>query len=606
VKDLVLTAKDTGERLLTLRGGEVNFEIQKLIGREVSSVTLMEPSFVISPRFLGMFGPGGPAKPAGGNLAGGWRIGRIECQYGEFEMAGLGSGNLHVQARFAFDIVRPLHGDSPDQTLILWDIQASPGDDQPVVVVDLAEVGFHIQKLKAGRVRSVDLKGGSVFLGERLLGLFKENPGSTPSGAGQWVLDQLKISRIGIRLEDDREFAPDVNFDLNTTLSNVPLGKAASALGEEIQQLEIADLEILSPLDPLAKVLSVRSLVFEFTLAGLLRHEIRSVTVSSPSIYVSPDLFWYMDDAQARFARPPVGSESSNDPVAEPTPGWIVKRFVLVDGRLILGSGGRTNYGLPLTFRTSAEDVSLENLASLRAQAIMEIPSQAYTFENYQLEFTSREGELRLAYPPEKNENNLVGTIYLDDIRWRQYRASDSWVSVTFDRGGINGSFGGTTYKGYSAGGFSFFFNSDSPWIGWIAGEGIDLKKLTHVISPQNFQMTGPLDYQVQVDAQRALIQRMKGEFQTTKGGRLKVGKLDDLLGRIPGDWPGLKKDSTRIALETLRDFDYETCKGKFWFVDAQGVLDLGLQGPSGSRNFEIVLHADSSQDGLWKKQKSR
>jgi hypothetical protein len=300
-----------------------------------------------------------------------------------------------------------------------------------------------------------------------------------------------------------------------------------------------------------------------------------------------------MEDAQKRFG----GQDSTSAPNQ---PGWMVKQFTLVGGSLILGSGGRRNYGLPLTFRTSAQDVSLENLASLRAQAVLEIPSQQYQFEQYQLEFTSQAGELRLAYPPD--QNNLVGTIHLDDVRWRQYRAGGAWVSVTFDQLGINGAFGGTTYKGYSSGGFSFFFNADAPWIGWVSGKGLDLRQLTNVVSPQNFQMTGPLDFELQVDAKRALIQRVKGNLQTTKPGRLRIRKLDDLLARIPDTWAGVKKDSTKIALETLRDFDFETCKGDFWFVDSQGIFDLALQGPSGSRNFEVVLHSDDSSDGQWKK----
>jgi hypothetical protein len=177
---------------------------------------------------------------------------------------------------------------------------------------------------------------------------------------------------------------------------------------------------------------------------------------------------------------------------------------------------------------------------------------------------------------------------------------------VTFDRQGINGSFGGTAYKGYNTGGFSFFFQNDAPWIGWVAGEGIDLKKLTNVISPQNFQMTGPMDYQVQIDARRTNIHRVKGKLEATRPGTLRIAKLDDLLGRIPDAWSGLKQSSTRIALETLRDFDFETCKGNFWFVDSQGVLDLALQGPSGSRKFEVMLHSDDSPQGLWKKRTSK
>ena len=79
------------------------------------------------------------------------------------------------------------------------------------------------------------------------------------------------------------------------------------------------------------------------------------------------------------------------------------------------------------------------------------------------------------------------------------------------------------------------------------------------------------------------------------------IRKIDDLLARIPTTWHLLKQSSTRIALETLRDFDYTKGGGDFWFVGSQGVLRLKLQGPTGSRNFETVLHAEDTPQGRWK-----
>jgi hypothetical protein len=114
--------------------------------------------------------------------------------------------------------------------------------------------------------------------------------------------------------------------------------------------------------------------------------------------------------------------------------------------------------------------------------------------------------------------------------------------------------------------------------------------------------MSGPLDFAVQMNAEARSIQRLKGRFQTTAPGRMHIGKIDELLARIPSGWSPLKQDTVRIALETLRDFDYDTAGGEFWFVDRQGILDLALQGPFGSRKFHIVLHADESTTGQWKK----
>ena len=173
---------------------------------------------------------------------------------------------------------------------------------------------------------------------------------------------------------------------------------------------------------------------------------------------------------------------------------------------------------------------------------------------------------------------------------------------MTFDQKGINGAFGGKTYRGDVAGGFSFFFEGDSPWIGWVSGRNVALRELTNVLAPQNFQMSGPLEFRLQMDAQGPKVDRVLGEFRVTRPGKMVIGKINDLLKMIPPTWNLAKQGSTRIALETLRDFDYTKAGGDFWFVQSQGVLRLALQGPSGSRNFDVVLHADDSPEGRWKK----
>lgn len=595
VSQLALKSRQSGEVVLQLHAGEVVFDFRELVGARVTEIRLVHPKIEVSPElFTAMArGDGSADAQAGGRP---WAIGRLVCDYGELRLQGVGPEGLEASAKFAFDIKGLSSGGESEHEAVLWDVLVLGTGGGKFLVLDLAKIRFSLAGLRDfRRIESLELQGGELVIGKALQGLF-DGPGAAPASdkiEAPFVLGRLAIERVHVKLEDERELVAEIQFALNTALTNVPLSKAASALGEEIQFFELADLEILSPLDPLAKVLTVRGIGVEFTISGLLRKEIRSITATAPTIHVSQDLFWFMEDSKKRLA----GDEEAPDQ----GPGWIVKRFTLVDGRLVLGSGGRASYGLPLTFRTHAENVALRNLASLQAQGALEIPGQQYVFDSYQLEFSSQSGELRFAYPPEKGEENLVGTLNLDHLRWRQYQAAEAWVSVTFDHSGINGFFGGAAYGGYISGGFSFFFSGDSPWIGWVSGEAVDLARLTEVISPQNFHMTGPLNFEAQVDAQRQKILRMKGNLLTTAPGQLKIRKLDDLLGRIPQTWGAFKQDSVRIALETLRDFAFTACEGKFWFVDEQGIFDLGLQGPHGSRNFQIVLHADDSPSGRWK-----
>jgi len=594
VESLVLKSRKDGAMLLTLAGGSVNFNFDDLRRRQIGEVRLVEPVINASPRFPEAFAAT-PDAQASGKLGIPWGVRRLVCDYGELNIAEFGPPGLTVRAKFCFDLkdFSPATAPAREHELVIWDLTSATHSDPHFLSLDLVRARFDLEGLIKNRtVKALTLEGGSLVLGKSLREIFASPKSADKPSEASWILENLDVRRVAIRLEDERPEVFDITFALNTSLKNVPLSNSASSLGSEPQLVEIANLEIASPLDPFTKVLTLDSIFLRFTLTGLLRREIESLTILGPTIYIGEDLFWYMDDMQKRL-----GTNGGNDS----EPGWRVRNLIIDYGRLTLGSGGRKQYGLPLSFRTRAQDVALDNLAALKLQAVLEIPPQKYVFDSYQLEFTSEKGELRFAYPPEKNVNNLVGTIRLKGGRWRQYKASESWVSVTFDQHGINGTFGGKVYRGEAWGGFSFFFQSDSPWIGWVSGKDLGLRELTNVISPQNFQMSGPLEFRLQMDAKGHNVERILGEFRVTKPGKMVIGKIDDLLAMIPPTWNLLKQSSTRIALKTLRDFEYTRGSGDFWFVLSQGVLRLALQGPNGSRNFDVVLHADDLPQGRWK-----
>jgi hypothetical protein len=598
-ESLVLKSRQDGATLLTLSGGSITFEFNDLRRRQIGELRLVEPVINASPRFLEAFSPApDTAAPTRSGMP--WTVRRLVCDYGQLHISGYGPSGLDIHSKFCFDFKNfsPATAPAESHELVLWDAVAATHSDPPFLRLDLARAKFDFDGLfKKRSLTGLTLEGGLLVFGKSLREIFFSAPaqaGSSDAAPSEsaWILQALDIRRIAVRLDDERPQISDITFALNTSLKNIPLSKSASALGSEPQTIEIANLEILSPLDPFTKVLTLDSIFLRFTLAGLLRREIDQLTILGPNIFLGEDLFWYMDDMQKRL-----GGDGREDA----GPGWRIKSLGIAFGRLTLGSGGRKQYGLPLSFRTKAEDVALDNLAALKLQAVLEIPPQRYAFDSYQLEFTSEKGELRFSYPPEKNLNNLVGTIRLKSIRWRQYKASNSWISVTFDRSGINGKFGGKVYGGETWGGFSFFFYADSPWIGWLSGRGISLRELTNILSPQNFQLSGPMEFRLQMDARSHNIERVLGDFRATKPGKMVIGKIDDLLTRIPSTWNLVKQGSTRIALQTLRDFEYKKAQGDFWFVDSQGVLRLTLQGPTGSRNFDVVLHADDSPQGRWK-----
>jgi len=79
------------------------------------------------------------------------------------------------------------------------------------------------------------------------------------------------------------------------------------------------------------------------------------------------------------------------------------------------------------------------------------------------------------------------------------------------------------------------------------------------------------------------------------------VNKVNDLLAAIPPEWSSLKSESTRVSLEALRDFDYTEARSDFWFVGRQGIIDIGMKGPAGKRNLQMVFHGrDTDRSARW------
>lgn len=586
--NFVINDPVTGKELARLERGRIVFSLDDLAAGRIGEIHLQNPVLRISPGWSGVL----PTIPENsGSLP--LRIRRIVCEFGELVYEGEADAKPNVRANFCLDWKDFSKDSVTPLKLTLWDVRASTiGYAEPFLALDLVNLeGTPSEMIHNFELRSLAIKGGAMAAGGALEQLAHISPQPSTGPAVIWKIGIVDIQGLKATVGNNPwRTETDASFTINTLLRNLSPAEITSRLGATQQQVEITDLIIPSPNDPFTRVLSLRSVFLKFTLAGILSRELEDVTVLHPVVYIGEDLFAYMETARKRMTG---GSDT-------PAPGWRIRRFDVKFGSVVIGSGGRAEYGLPLNFRTTAENVSLDDLAALTLRGSLEIPAQEYAFPSYQIEISTEPGSLQFSYPPQKEMSNVVGTIRIKSIRWRQYRGIDSWITATFDRQGINGAFGGGLYDGTIAGGFSFFFDAKSPWIGWLSGTGMNLKKLTDVIAPHNFRLTGPLDFEAQVNAESKSIRRVIGRLDTKAPGLMEIGKIDDLLARIPTRWSYLKRDSLRIALESMRDFKYDAGSGNFWFADGQGVFDLKLQGPLGSRKFHTVLHAANSDGEVW------
>lgn len=598
-------AWDRGE--IVLRDAELHFR-----GREVPILRVGELRAGLGPHWRsGRFGSlvlKGPvvsldkkvldhfqrrAPTGGGGGAWPWEIARLEIRNGHLWLEQFGEPALDVSA--GIDGVLDRVGTAApgqEHALDLSQVYVAvhrDGRPVPLLGAGTAAARFSIEGLTARRLAALRVDRGWLLAGAGLEML--AGSGET-GGGGTFTIGSLDLVDLLIQTDETESSLPQLSLKVNTALRDVGIGSAAEELAGKVHQVEFADIDILSPYDPLQRAVTVRTVFVKFSLAGLARREIEDLILLGPTIYVGEALFEYMQRTDDTSKAPP-------QPVAA-TEGWKVKRLEVNFGRVVIAVGGRSRVGLPLSFRTTAENVSLSSLAGLNLNLVLTIPPDDYSFPDYDLALRNVRGDLRLNYPPEEDRQNLVNVVKFDAARWRNFTASSLWVSVTFDMQGINGLFGGEAYRGYVSGGFSFFLQPDAPWTGWIAGTSVNLGELTRAAAPQHFVMTGRADMKLEVNGSGPKIERVLGSAQARGAGRVSVNKLNDLLEAMPPEWYPLKRELTRVGLETLRDFDYTKAGSDFWFVGREGLLGIRMKGPSGSRNIEVVLHGDGSGEGAW------
>lgn len=561
------------------------------------SLVLEEPALSLDRRVIDHFtSPGGK----GTGLAVPWEFGRVEIRRGHIWLEEFGEPAMDISTNIDAVLERVGPG-APDQdhALELSGIYVAvrqEGVPVPLFGAGQAMARATIAGLTDRKLSGLRVDRGWLLAGQGLQALAApakaKDKATAPAPGEPFVFQSIDLVDLQISTGETGGALPEMSFKVNTALRDVALGSVASELAEKIHQVEFADIDILSPFDPLQRAVTVRTLFAKFSLAGLARQEVEELIVLGPTIYAGEALFEYM-------ARADEEGKPQPEPV-EATEGWKVKILEVNFGKLVIAAGGRTQVGLPLAFQTKAENVSLSSLAGLNLDLVLTIPPDNYSFPAYDLEFRNVRGDLRLNYPPGEDENNLVNVVKFDRARWRNFTGRNLWVSVTFDLEGINGQFGGETYKGYVTGGFSFFLQPDAPWTGWLTGTDVDLAELTQAVAPQHFIMTGKADCKLEVNGRGPSIERVLGNVKSKRRGMLAVNKLNEMIEAIPPEWNALKQELTRVSLETLRDFDYTEAGGDFWFVGRQGLLNVKMKGPSGSRNIEFVLHGDGTDGGAW------
>jgi hypothetical protein len=532
-----------------------------------------------------------------------WTLGRVSLKRGQakVDLRGVPLADFGFTLQLANAVIAP-DGADELQSLEITDLALRPRDKtlEPFLRIPAIRADFRIPELLRAnriarlRVEHPDFRYNTAFRemiasGEKHAAA-KPPPTSPVAPAPPVTIAELRLVEGLVHLNDLGLGVPPIDFRVDTSFRELSLSPDAGAAGHELQTVELSQIAFASPLDPFFNVLKLDSLFIRFTLAGLWRRDIEAVEIVHPILAIGPDLFWYVDRVQENAAAPTPAAAAQ-----AAGPGWTIHHFNATSGQLILALEGQRSLAVPMPFESHAENLDFRRLSDLRLKLAIDMPEQDYEYPGYELTLRGVRGRIEFSLPAEKRANNVVNTLHLREVRWKNFRSSDCFLDVTYDVRGVYGHLGGKAYSGIVNGEFDFLLGDDSPWNGWISGEHIDLKQITDILAPEKFSLSSPANFRVSVTARGKQFDSVIGDFKATRAGRLRIGKLDDLIHALPGDWSGLKRGLARIGLETLRDFAYDAAHGDFRFHGRSGSLHLDLRGPYGSRKLVVDVHDEAA-----------
>lgn len=455
----------------------------------------------------------------------------------------------------------------------------------------------------------VEISGIQLAAGDALLSLSGDGtetpPETPPPPAGdenKWQIRELVIRDSSVTLKDIIPGLPPVPFAIDTKLKNIPLSTTALAKSEQIQEVEIADASVRSVEDSLTEVIHLDSIFLRFSLAGLLRQEIESVTIVSPTLYVGEHLFWYIRLFESGEPATGTGGEEG---------GWDIGSIEAKTGSLVLAPKGDPIPGVPaipfsgktrlidgqLSF--AVEEGALGELQQSQPLVSLSIPPGNYPLKAFNLDLNldliGLEGDIQFNLPLGQGTNNLVQTLTAEELRFEQLSASEVFLSVTYDEEGIYAQFGGETYDGYANGAVNFYYARDSsPWDAWVTGSGFELGELTNTVTPLYLRMSGKADCELVAGGDLESLDNLttRGHFTTRgDGGEIDIVALGDLAADFQEGVDIIAEKFIEVGIATIQNFTYDTAAVTVSTLGREGTFSLDLRGPSGVRKIEVIAH---------------
>jgi hypothetical protein len=476
----------------------------------------------------------------------------------------------------------------PSGRLVLRDVRLrETGQDRDYVQIDYLELQWDYRNLRRRVVDELRVHGIRLWLNRM--------PQAASSGKKQklvpFTLKRLILGQATLMLEGLGEGIPPIPVKIGEVdpmvLNDLQLGGSTSdPAARELQTARAFNIGIKSPLDPLAPVLFFEEIEFQFSWAGIQEKQIDKMSIKRPVIYVGEDLFWFVNLIRENNVPPALDKEGEPEKIG-PEP-WSLTNFSILGGRVTITTFGRPGLTLPLTFATRAESLVLENFNELALDIECDIPTTDLDYPEYNLRIVGMRGDLEFSLPPGKDANNVVQTIYFNSLLWRDIALTEAYISMTFDMRGLFAKFGGYCGTGYVGGDLSVFSDRGFEWVASAYASEVAAGPISERLSPENVTLDGIVDGTFVVSGEQKEIRRCYGNVDFATPGELTITAVDDLIGRLPDHWNAVKKELSRVSLDTFRSYRYDQGTCEFNYAPPKSFVQLRMDGAQGTRNFDV------------------
>ena len=116
--------------------------------------------------------------------------------------------------------------------------------------------------------------------------------------------------------------------------------------------------------------------------------------------------------------------------------------------------------------------------------------------------------------------------------------------------------------------------------------------------------MDGEIDVKLFTGGKNTEVGDITGEIKTVGEGWFDIAAMDKALDSLPENWSSLKVGLSKIAVDSLKRFDYATGSGEIDFGDEDGLVKLQFEGEYGKRSLNLHIHDWKAPISVWNERK--